>query len=313
MAVCPKKEIVSKEFFQALEDFEAQTKISKEQFIEYLSAGISAAYKKECGEAKNIIIHLNPEKCSIRVRAYKNIVATEEEVDFDNVMTIITNDEFDMTGFEFGTITSNYQTIMGEGTTVVRVELLRLRYEVDFVVENDKSARTLNTDTFELYETEIVLRVEVRKGYTFDNVKFIDKDTEEEFVVENTQNSATDASGIVTYTITFNVPARNTKVVVLTTKNQNTKFTVVYRAEGLRLDGSYTDIETRVLTGETEHILTREDINFDSHVRDGYSADHASIDEQEVAIAGDGSTVVYIYLNRDRHIVYLHIDDESTY
>ncbi len=76
-----KKEIVSKEFFQALEDFEAQTKISKEQFIEYLSAGISAAYKKECGEAKNIIIHLNPEKCSIRVRAYKNIVATEEEVE----------------------------------------------------------------------------------------------------------------------------------------------------------------------------------------------------------------------------------------
>ncbi len=76
-----KKEIVSKDFFQALDDLEATTKITKEQFIEYLSAGISAAYKKECGEAKNITIILNPEKCSIRVRAFKKIVAEVEDPD----------------------------------------------------------------------------------------------------------------------------------------------------------------------------------------------------------------------------------------
>ena len=81
-----KKEIVSKDFFQALEDLETATKITKEQFIEYLASGISAAYKKECGEAKNISISLNPEKNSIRVRAYKNIV--EEVVDPDKEISL---------------------------------------------------------------------------------------------------------------------------------------------------------------------------------------------------------------------------------
>ncbi len=69
----------SKDFFAALEELERETKITKEQFLEYLAAGISSAYKKECGEARNILIQLNPEKFTIRVSAYKNIVEEVED------------------------------------------------------------------------------------------------------------------------------------------------------------------------------------------------------------------------------------------
>ena len=66
-----------------------------------------------------------PAEKSYSITAYG---ATEEEIDFANVMTIITNDEFDMTGFEFGTITANFDTIMGDESTVVRIELVRMRF-----------------------------------------------------------------------------------------------------------------------------------------------------------------------------------------
>ncbi len=87
-----KREITSKEFFQALDELEATAKISKDQFIEYLSAGISSAYKKECGEARNILIQLNSEKCTIRVSAYKKIVEEvedpEKEISLEDALLI---------------------------------------------------------------------------------------------------------------------------------------------------------------------------------------------------------------------------------
>ena len=87
-----KKEITSKDFFEALDWLEAATKITKEQFIEYLAAGISSAYKKECGEARNILIQLNPEKCTIRVTAYKKIVEEvedpEKEISLEDALEI---------------------------------------------------------------------------------------------------------------------------------------------------------------------------------------------------------------------------------
>jgi len=74
-----KKEIQSKEFFAALEELEPQLKITKEQFLEFLQSAISSAYKQECGEARNILIQLNPEKSTIRISAYKNIVEEVED------------------------------------------------------------------------------------------------------------------------------------------------------------------------------------------------------------------------------------------
>ena len=66
--------MISKEFFSALNDLDAQGRISKEKFLEFLEAGIASAYKKENGEARNISIQLNPEKDQIDVIAYQLVV-----------------------------------------------------------------------------------------------------------------------------------------------------------------------------------------------------------------------------------------------
>ena len=42
--------MVNKEFFQALDLFEREKKISKELLIESLESGLASAYKKEYGE-----------------------------------------------------------------------------------------------------------------------------------------------------------------------------------------------------------------------------------------------------------------------
>ena len=62
------------DFFAALDALEAEKKISKEEFIEFLEAGISSAYKKEIGEARNIAVQLNPEAETIKIVAYQNVV-----------------------------------------------------------------------------------------------------------------------------------------------------------------------------------------------------------------------------------------------
>ncbi len=73
--------MVNKDFFSALEDLAAEKKIDKEYFISSLEAALTAAYKKNFGEAQSATVELNPEKNSIKVYMYKTIVATEEEVE----------------------------------------------------------------------------------------------------------------------------------------------------------------------------------------------------------------------------------------
>lgn len=72
---------ISKDFFEALNELERDKKINKEQFIEMLELGIASAYKKEYGEARNILITTNPEKAQIRIFAYKVVVETVEDPD----------------------------------------------------------------------------------------------------------------------------------------------------------------------------------------------------------------------------------------
>lgn len=69
--------MISKDFFQALEDFERERKIPKEQFIEALETALTSAYKKHIGEAKLASVKLNPEKCTLRIYSYKEV---KEEV-----------------------------------------------------------------------------------------------------------------------------------------------------------------------------------------------------------------------------------------
>ena len=73
--------MVSKDFFQALEDFESLRKVKKEVFIEALETALTSAYKRNYGEAKSAVVKLNPEKCKIEVYSYKTIVENEEQLE----------------------------------------------------------------------------------------------------------------------------------------------------------------------------------------------------------------------------------------
>ena len=71
--------MVSKDFFQALEDLEQEKKIKKEVFIEALETALTSAYNKNYGEAKNAVVKLNPEKCTIKIYSYKTVVEQVED------------------------------------------------------------------------------------------------------------------------------------------------------------------------------------------------------------------------------------------
>lgn len=72
--------MISKDFFQALEDFETLRNVKKEVFLDALQTALTSAYKKNYGEAKSAVVKLNPDKCAIKVYSYKTIVATAEEL-----------------------------------------------------------------------------------------------------------------------------------------------------------------------------------------------------------------------------------------
>lgn len=66
--------MINKDFFQALEDLQAEKKIDKDTFIQTLETALTSAYKKMYGEAKSALVKLNPEKNTIRIYSYKTIV-----------------------------------------------------------------------------------------------------------------------------------------------------------------------------------------------------------------------------------------------
>ena len=71
--------MVSKDFFQALEDLEQEKRIKKDVFIEALEIALTSAYNKNYGEAKNAVVKLNPEKCTIKIYSYKTVVEVVED------------------------------------------------------------------------------------------------------------------------------------------------------------------------------------------------------------------------------------------
>ena len=72
--------MVSKEFFEALADLEAEKGISSEVFIEALRNALVSAYKKQYeGEVGEVDIRINPEKFSIKYYTVKTVA--EEVVD----------------------------------------------------------------------------------------------------------------------------------------------------------------------------------------------------------------------------------------
>ncbi len=78
--------MVNKDFFLALDELEKLKGIKKEFFIETLETALVAAYKKNFGEAKSVVVKLNPEKNTIKVYAYKTVV--EEVVDEETEISL---------------------------------------------------------------------------------------------------------------------------------------------------------------------------------------------------------------------------------
>ncbi len=73
--------MINKDFFQALDDLEAEKKINKEVFITTLETALTSAYKKMYGEAKSALVKLNPEKATIKIYSYKTVVDEVQDPD----------------------------------------------------------------------------------------------------------------------------------------------------------------------------------------------------------------------------------------
>ena len=74
--------MVNKDFFAALEELCASKGIERESFIETLQSALTSAYKRYAkGDASDVIVKLNDEKCSIRFFAIKQIVDVVEDPD----------------------------------------------------------------------------------------------------------------------------------------------------------------------------------------------------------------------------------------
>lgn len=71
--------MINKDFFEALKDLETEKGIPSEVMIGKLEQALTAAYKKNGGEAKSALVKLSPEKNTIKVYSYKTVV--EEVLD----------------------------------------------------------------------------------------------------------------------------------------------------------------------------------------------------------------------------------------
>lgn len=71
--------MVNKDFFQALDDLEIEKGIKKEYFLESLANALTSAYKKNYDEGRKIEVKLIPEKNTIKIIAYRDIVEVVED------------------------------------------------------------------------------------------------------------------------------------------------------------------------------------------------------------------------------------------
>jgi len=71
--------MISKDFFNALEEMSVERGMEISQIIADLEVALSAAFRREHGEAMNAKVVLNPEQKTIKVYSYKTVVADEDE------------------------------------------------------------------------------------------------------------------------------------------------------------------------------------------------------------------------------------------
>lgn len=79
--------MINKDFFDALEELEAEKGIKKEVFIEALENALAAAYRRQYpGKNGKVVVKMNPESGSIRFYSMRSVV--EEIVDKDTELSL---------------------------------------------------------------------------------------------------------------------------------------------------------------------------------------------------------------------------------
>ncbi len=76
----------NKDFFQSIDDLESEKGIKKELLLETLTNALVIAYKKHTGDARDVIMEMNPEKETVKFFAVKTVV--EEVVDPDKEISL---------------------------------------------------------------------------------------------------------------------------------------------------------------------------------------------------------------------------------
>lgn len=71
--------MINKDFFEALRDLEAEKGIKQDVFISTLEQALTAAYKKNSGQARNTQVKLIPEKNTIKIYSYRTVVDKVED------------------------------------------------------------------------------------------------------------------------------------------------------------------------------------------------------------------------------------------
>lgn len=71
--------MINKDFFEALRELEAEKGIKQDVFISTLEQALTAAYKKNSGQARNAQVKLIPEKNTIKIYSYRTVVDKVED------------------------------------------------------------------------------------------------------------------------------------------------------------------------------------------------------------------------------------------
>lgn len=84
--------MINEDFFKALKELENEKKIGRDKLIEALEAGILFAFKKETGETRRIAVRVDDEKNSIKIYAYRTVVAEvadeEQDISLEDALKI---------------------------------------------------------------------------------------------------------------------------------------------------------------------------------------------------------------------------------
>ncbi|MBR1890633.1 MAG: InlB B-repeat-containing protein, partial [Clostridia bacterium] len=246
---------------------------------------------------------------------------TDAEVDNETVLIWIGAEErlgnIDLAGFLFAYIHSEPLTINGDGSTVVSAFYTRNAYMISSDVDNPRAATITSENRQGLFGSEYSFTFTLNKGYSFDinDLTFTSAEDESVLTIDVEETHVTTARGTTDYVIKFKVPDCDTFIMVNTTKRTDTNYRVVYMFQSSSLGTTYeqnASYPAVTLQGETEHIITRDDIGYGDLEVPGFEIVWSSVDENEVEISGTGTTTVYIYYDRTKKNVHITFNDEYT-